>query len=77
MVERVIVTLTCDDSFYDIELPANIQVFQLKPLMAAAMLKKGIRLADGFHLKYKGTLLNDTDTLFEAGVWDGSYLLVV
>jgi uncharacterized ubiquitin-like protein YukD len=76
MVDNVIVTVVCNSREYDMELPANIKVEQLKPVVFEALKRKGLTLSGDIVLKNNGSLLKDSDTLFNAGVWDGSYITV-
>ena len=76
MADTVIVTVICNTRDFDMELPANIKIAQLKPILAEALMRKGLRLNEKFNLINNGNLLKDSDTLFETGVWDGSYLRI-
>ena len=58
------------------ELPGKIRVEQLKPVIAKALSGKGQRLNNMFRLSCNGNILRDSDTLFDAGAWDGSYLTI-
>ena len=77
MIENVIVTLICSKREYDMELPANVKIVHLRPLICEAMLQKGIVIPEGFSLSSNGSLLDDSDTLIELGIWDGSYISIV
>ena len=77
MVENVIVTLVCGEREFDMELPAKTEVCRLKTLLCEAMRKKGLYLTEKFELESSGCLLKETDTLYETGVWDGSFLKIV
>lgn len=77
MVDNLIVTLLCQDMEFDMEFPAKVQLGQLKPVIALALESKGLHLPDDFRIRSGGELLRETDTLLEAGVWDGSYLEAV
>lgn len=77
MVDKVIVTLVCQDMEFDMEFPAKVQLGHLKPIIALALESRGLYLSDSFQLRSRGGQLKETDTLLEAGVWDGSYLEVV
>lgn len=77
MVENVIVTLVFEEQEFDMELPAGIEVSRLKPLLCEAMRRKGLYLTEEFELEGGGGLLKKTDTLYGAGVWDGSFLKIV
>lgn len=77
MVERVIVTLVCDGCEFDMEIPADIRMELVKPMIARAITGKGVSVSKTFALVCNGYSLSDMDTLFEAGVWDGSYLKVI
>ena len=77
MIENVLVTLRCQGREFDMELSANIEAGQLKPAVSEAMRRKGICLDRGFIFESNGHPLKETDTLLEAGVWDGSYLSIL
>lgn len=77
MVKKVIVTLVCQDREYDVEFPADVQLEQMRKSVALALECKGLHLPEGFRFWSNGKQLDETDTLLEAGVWDGSYLEVV
>ena len=77
MVDKVIVTLICGGREFDMEIPANAKVEQIKPAISEALSRKGIRLEEPFNLISNGYTLKDPDTLYEAGVWDGSYVKAV
>ena len=77
MIDNVIVTMKYRDSDFDMELPANIKVSQLKPAISEALAKKGISVSANIRLISNGGYLNDADTLFNAGIWDGSNLEAV
>ncbi len=74
MIKNVLVTLRCLEREFDMELSADIEVRQLKQAVSEAMRYKGICLDDDFIFESNGHPLKETDTLLEAGVWDGSYL---
>ena len=76
MVDNVIVTVICNSRDFDMELPANVKIAQLKPVISEALKRKGLRLNENFNLIGNENLLKDSDTLFETGVWDGSYLRI-
>lgn len=77
MIENVIVTLRCLEREFDVELPAGVKIGKLKPAIFEAMRRRGICLENGFLLESNGYSLKETDTLLEAGVWDGSYLNIL
>lgn len=77
MVENVIITLVCGEREFDMELPAKIEMSRLKALLSEAMRRKGLYLTEKFDLDGGSGLLKETDTLYEAGVWDGSFLKIV
>lgn len=77
MVGKVIVTLVCQDMEFDMEFPAKVQMGHLKPVIALALESRGLHLSNAFQIRSRGEQLKETDTLLEAGVWDGSYLEVV
>ncbi|GHU38906.1 hypothetical protein FACS1894105_13290 [Clostridia bacterium] len=77
MVENVIVTVVCDNREFDMELPAKAKFAQLRSVIAEALVRKGVRVSGGAKFTSNGYLLKDSDTLFDTGVWDGSYLTVV
>ena len=76
MIDNVLITLVCRDQEFDMELPAAVKAAQLKPVLLEALDKRGIRLGSDAALICNGTMLTDTDTLYSAGVWDGSRLTV-
>ncbi len=76
MIENVIVTIVYAKQAYDIELPANTSVTRLKPVIAEALSRKALPMQGDFTLACNGNALRGADTLFDAGVWDGSYLIV-
>lgn len=77
MVDKVIVTLVCQGMEFDMEFPAKVTLGQLKPVIALALESRGLHLPDAFRLRSGEEQLKETDTLLEAGVWDGSYLEAV
>lgn len=77
MIENVLVTLRCLEREFDMELPADMETWKLKQAVSEAMRYKGICLDDGFMFESNGHPLKETDTLLEAGVWDGSYLNIL
>lgn len=76
MVDDVIVTVVYRSYQFDMEIPANTSVEKIMPGLRAALQSKGISLGDSFILTCRGRTLAPSDTLFRAGVWDGSYLEV-
>ena len=76
MIDNVLVTLINNGREFDIELPANVKVELLKPVLVEALSRKGSRPGSNFNLSSNGNILKDSDTLFSAGVWDGSYLTI-
>ncbi len=77
MVDRVIVTIICKGSNFDMELPANVEISQLIPVISEALMKKGVSITKNFRFISNESYLNNLDTLFDAGIWDGSNLTVV
>ncbi|MBR5509743.1 MAG: EsaB/YukD family protein [Lachnospiraceae bacterium] len=77
MVDKVIVSLVCEEQVFDMEIPADVKVERLLPVIAEAVKMKGIQLEETSRLIGNGRMLEDADTLLEAGIWDGSYLKVV
>ena len=77
MIDNVIVTVSFKDIGFDMELPANAKVSQLKPMISEALAKKGLGASTNIRLICSGGYLHDSDTLFNAGVWDGSIMQVV
>ena len=55
----------------------RVKISKLKPIISDALAKKGAYTNDNYRFISNGVCLNDTDTLFDAGVWDGSNLAVV
>lgn len=76
MVETVIVTVICDSREFDMELPANVKLAQLKPVLSEGLKRKGVMLSDDFQFIVNETNLRESDTLLKAGVWDGSYITI-
>ena len=77
VIENVIVMLTCEGNDFDMELPANVKISQLKPMLKDALTKKGIHLSEAFDFTSTGGYLNDSDTLLDAGIWDGRNLTII
>lgn len=77
MINKIIVTCVYSNQEFDMELPANTELEQIKPAIAEALSQKGIYLSAPFRLVSNGHPLKETDTLFRSGVWDGSYLDVI
>lgn len=77
MVDKVIVTLVCQGMEFDMEFPAKAELGQLKPVIALALESRRLYLPEAFRIRSRGEQLKETDTLLEAGVWDGSYLEAV
>jgi len=77
VIDNVIITLTCEGNDFDMELPANVKISQLKPLLQDALRKKGINISNTFDLTGTDGYLSDSDTLFNAGIWDGRNLTIV
>jgi len=77
VIENVIIELTCEGNGFDIELPANVKISEIKPILRNAMMKKGIGLSDNFNLFSTDGYLNDNDTLLDAGVWDGRNITII
>ena len=54
VIENVIVMLTCEGNDFDMELPANVKISQLKPMLKDALTKKGIhQLFQGHELVHR------------------------
>ncbi|EOS35202.1 hypothetical protein C808_04981 [Lachnospiraceae bacterium M18-1] len=77
MTDKVIVTMIYSDREFDMELPANTKIEQIKPAIAAALRCKGIHLPETFQLAGSRRLLEESATLLENGIWDGSYLKII
>lgn len=77
MLDKVLITLVCRDREFDMELPATTELGQIKPAIAEALQQKGVYLSATFQLVSNGYSLKETDTLFQSGIWDGSYLNIL
>lgn len=77
MLDKVIVTVIYSDQEFDMELPANAKIEQIKPAIAEALRRKGVYLPETFQLVGSGRPLEEAGTLFENGIWDGSYLKII
>ena len=68
---NAIVTIKYHNQDHDVELPINVALRYLKPLI-----KKGLNLNGDFSLSTSEGILNDANTLFSAGVLDGCFLYI-
>ena len=76
MVSKVIVTVLYERNEFDMEFPANVNIKRLRPLIIKAFLYKGWYLKEEFKVLNNSSVLKDSDTLLDAGIWDGSYIVV-
>lgn len=74
MVNSVIVTLIDfkGNELFDVELPCNIVISDLKKQMRYINELKPLGL--NYYLSVNGKRLNDETSLSENGVWDGTYI---
>lgn len=77
MIDKVIVTMIYSAREFDMELPANTKIEQIKPAIVAALRRKGIHLPETFQLAGSRRPLEESATLLESGIWDGSYLEII
>ena len=76
MNQYVIVTMEYRGSAYDVEIPANVTMNKIKPLLKKAFYEKGISLDSYFTLSCNGCVIDDKDMLMDKGIWDGSILTI-
>lgn len=83
-MKRIIVTLTNQSRHfcYDVELPLNIKIRQLKEQIEEAIRVFDPNVFEGMpqYTLYGnriGRNLVDDETLEEAGVWNGDYLMIL
>ena len=77
MLDNVIITLAVDGKAIDVAIPANVQIGMLKPYISDTLARKGISLAKKYAIIHNGKVLPETESLFNLGIWDGSFLTFV
>lgn len=74
MVKYVILTVIYRKQQFDMELPADVPIKRLLPSLITALQSKGFIVPASVELLGNGRRLDASETLLDAGVWDGSYL---
>ena len=76
MGSYVIITVSVGNNEYDIEIPAEVPICDIKQVFISAMKMKGLQVNQLFSFIYNGIVLPDDESFGSLGIWDGSYIQV-
>ena len=82
MVDLAIITVldTCDRVIGDFELPVKITVSELMGKIADVLMAMDDERYAGLNvtgIQYRNSRLQDNDTLYNNGIWDGSIIKLI